>query len=207
VIALDLPGHGASPPPASRSVAGYAGAVLGLLDALGLERAAFAGHSMGGAIALSLALDAPARVAALALVGTGARLRVAPAILQGTADPEAYARFADAAGGRAFGSGAGAALRRQHAEGLRALDPAVTHGDFLACDAFDVLARLPEIRAPTLVVCGTEDQLTPPKYARHLCDHIAGARLEMVPGAGHMVMLEAPGRVAGAIDGFLAGIG
>jgi pimeloyl-ACP methyl ester carboxylesterase len=56
------------------------------------------------------------------------------------------------------------------------------------------------------VICGAEDRLTPLRYSEYLRDHVAGARLELVPGAGHMVMLEAPSRVADAIGGFLAGL-
>jgi pimeloyl-ACP methyl ester carboxylesterase len=185
-------------------MAGYARSVLGLLDALGVGPAAFAGHSMGGGIALTLALEAPARVAALALVGTGARLRVGPAILQATSDPESYRAFGEASAERSFGPGASPALRAAFAEGWRAVEASVTHGDFLACDAFDVTARLPEIRAPAAVICGSCDALTPPKYSEYLRDHIAGARLTRVAGAGHMVMLEAPGAVAEAIQGLLA---
>jgi pimeloyl-ACP methyl ester carboxylesterase len=66
------------------------------------------------------------------------------------------------------------------------------------------MARLGELRAPALVVCGTEDRLTPPKYSAFLADRIAGARLVLVPGAGHLVMLEAPAAVAGAIGELLA---
>jgi pimeloyl-ACP methyl ester carboxylesterase len=82
----------------------------------------------------------------------------------------------------------------------------VAHGDFRACDAFDVMARVGEIRAPAIVVCGAEDRLTPPKHAELLRDRIPGARLELVPGAGHMVTVEAPDRVAGAIEGLLASL-
>ncbi len=206
VIALDLPGHGGSPGPAPDSVAGFARSVLGLLDALGLETAVVAGHSMGGAVALTLALTAPARVAGLILCGTGARLRVSPAVLQATADPAALAQAADAMARWSFGSLAGPALRREFVEGLLANAPGVVHGDFAACDAFDVMARLGEIRAPALVVCGTEDRLTPPKYSEHLRDHLQGARLELVPGAGHLVMLEAPAAVARAVEAFLASL-
>jgi pimeloyl-ACP methyl ester carboxylesterase len=204
VVALDLPGHGGSPGPAPGDVAGHARGVLGLLDALGLERAVLAGHSMGGAVALTLALQAPARVSGLCLVDTGARLRVSRAVLQATADPAAMAGAADAVAAWSFGSSAGEALRRKLVEGLLANAPGVVHGDFAACDAFDVMERLGEIRTPTLVVCGAEDRLTPPKYSEYLRDHIAGARLETIPGAGHMVMLEAPAAVARLLEAFLA---
>ena len=206
VIALDLPGHGASPGPAPADVAGHARSVLGLLDALGLEAATVAGHSMGGATALALAIEARPRVAGLCLLGTGARLRVSPAVLQATADPAALARAADSVAAWSFGSSAGEALRRELVEGLLAAAPGVVHGDFAACDAFDVMGRLGEIRVPALVVCGSEDRLTPPKYSEFLRDHIAGARLEIVPGAGHMVMLEAPAEVARLLEDFLASL-
>jgi len=206
VIALDLGGHGGSPPPGQRSVGAYARSVLGLCDALGIGSAAVAGHSMGGAIALTLALDAPARVAAIALVATGARLRVASAILEATSDPAKHAAFAEASADFSFGSGTTAELRRAFVEGWRATEPSVAHGDFAACDAFDVIPRLGEIRAPALVVCGGADRLTPPKYAGTLLDRIAGARLETVPGAGHMVQLEAPGTVAAVLSTFLRGL-
>ncbi len=203
VIALDLPGHGGSPGPAFTSVSDYARSVLGLLDALRVERAVVAGLSMGGTIALTLALEAPARVAGLVLAGTGARMRVSPAVLQVTADPAALAAAADGMAEAAFGPGASPALLREFAEGLRATAPGVAHGDFLACNSFDVMARLGEIHAPTLVVCGTEDRLAPPRYSEYLRDGIAGARLELVPGAGHLVTREAPGMLARAVASFL----
>lgn len=207
VVALDLPGHGGSPGPSSRSIAAYSRSVLALLDALAIPAAVIAGHSMGGAIALTAALEAPARLAGLVLVGTGARLRVSPAVLQATADPVALAAAARSMADFAFGSLGGAPLREAHARGLVACPAGVAHGDFQACDAFDVMARLGELRLPALVVCGSEDRLTPPKYSEHLRDRIAGARLELVPGAGHMVMQEAPARVAGAVEAFLASLG
>jgi pimeloyl-ACP methyl ester carboxylesterase len=73
------------------------------------------------------------------------------------------------------------------------------HAGFSACDAFDVLTRLGEIRAPTLVACGEDDQVTPPKYSTRLRDDIAQAQLVLLPGAGHMVMIEEPAVVAGVI--------
>ncbi|HEX7592810.1 MAG TPA: alpha/beta fold hydrolase, partial [Anaerolineae bacterium] len=82
-VALDLPGHGRSPLPGRNSIDAYCDIVLGLLDALGFDRAVIVGHSMGGGIAQTLALAHPDRVAGLGLVGTGARLRVLPAILDG----------------------------------------------------------------------------------------------------------------------------
>jgi pimeloyl-ACP methyl ester carboxylesterase len=85
--------------------------------------------------------------------------------------------------------------------------PDVLHGDFVACDAFDIMDRLGEIAAPTVIVCGTQDWLTPSKYSIYLRDHIAGATLHLVEGAGHNVMIERPEAVVEALEGFLAGLG
>jgi pimeloyl-ACP methyl ester carboxylesterase len=206
VLAVDLPGHGDSPPPGERAVPAYARRVVDLLDALGIPRAAVGGHSMGGAIALTLALDAPERVAGLLLVGTGARLRVAPAILQAWADPTRASELATAAAGFFFGASASPELLRAYAEGLASVAPGVVHGDFTACDAFDVIARLGEIRIPARVVVGEEDRLTPPKYSTLLRDKLPGAGFLVVPGAGHMVTWEAPEAVAKEAASLLAGV-
>ncbi len=203
VIAVDLPGHGRSPPPGERSVAAYARRVLALLDALEVPAAAVAGHSMGGAVALTLGLTAPARVAGLVLVGTGARLRVAPAVLEATVDPAALARAAQAMVENSFAPGASAALVAPFVERLRATAPGVAHDDFAACDAFDVMARLGELAVPALVVCGEEDRLTPPKYAEFLHARLRGSRLLRLPAAGHMVAIEAAGPVVEAVGAFL----
>ncbi len=204
VLAVDLPGHGAAPAPAARSVEGYARAVEALLDASGIAAAVVAGHSMGGAVALSLALSRPERVAGLVLVATGARLRVAPEALAAAASPEGLAIAARETADRSFGPAASDGTREARARRIAATPPGLLHGDLAACDAFDVMARLGEIRAPALVVCGTEDRLTPPKYSAFLADRIAGARLVLVPGAGHLVMLEEPRAVAAAIASFVS---
>ena len=207
VLTIDLPGHGRSPGPAPKTLAGFAGAVRGFLDALGIDAAVVGGHSMGGAIALTMALDAPVRVAGLVLVGTGAKLRVAPIILQLTADAAALTTAADTVTDACFGPHVTAAVRSAFAAGLIANAPGVVHDDFAACNTFDVMARLGELRMPALVVCGDEDRLTPPKYSAFLAGAIASARLVRVPAAGHAVMLEAPAVVAHAVEGFLETLG
>ena len=203
VMALDLPGHGRSPGPGEKSVAAFAARVVALLDALEVRTAVVAGHSMGGAIALTLALQAPARVAGLVLVGTGARLRVTTAVLTTTADPALLAQAARGMIEWSFAPGASEALLGPCVEGLLANAPGVAHDDFAACNAFDVMPRLGEVAVPALVICGEEDRLTPPKYSEFLRAGLRGARLLRIPGAGHMVMLEKPEPVARAVSAFL----
>jgi pimeloyl-ACP methyl ester carboxylesterase len=203
VIAVDLPGHGSSASAAERSVGGYARAVVDLLDSLDIPAAIVAGHSMGGAIALTLGLDAPGRIAGLVLVATGARLRCTPVLLEDTARPELLPRTARAMAESSFGRNASEAIKETFTREMAATPPGLLHAGFSACDAFDVMDRLGEIRAPALVVCGDDDRLTPPKYSQKLATSIPAARLVVVPGAGHMVMVEEPALVARAMAEFL----
>jgi pimeloyl-ACP methyl ester carboxylesterase len=90
VLAVDLPGHGGSTGPALRSVPAYAAAVAAWCEEAGLAPAPVAGHSMGGAVALWMALEHPGLVSALGLVSTGARLRVSPDLLSGLSSPSTF---------------------------------------------------------------------------------------------------------------------
>ena len=201
VYALDLPGHGRSDGMGRSSIAAYRDFLLAFLDGLDLERAVAVGHSMGGAIALDLALHYPDRLAGLVLVSSGARLRVAPAILTGIlADFEATV---DLVCDYAYGPAASEQLKRLGRQRMLKTPPEVIHGDYAACDAFDVMERLGAIRCPTLVIGGSADMLTPPKYSVYLRDHIPGAELVLVDAAGHMVMLEKPEVVARAVSKFI----
>jgi pimeloyl-ACP methyl ester carboxylesterase len=202
IVAIDLPGHGESGGDGVGTIDRAAATVRDVLDRVGVARAVIGGHSMGGAIALAFALANLERTAGLLLIGTGARLRVLPKIFETLErDYAEGVRFVvDLAVAANTAPETKDALARQT---LRNPRPAMI-GDFRACDAFDVMTRLGEIRAPTLVVCGDEDQLTPVKYSRYLHDHIAGAQLVVVPGAGHYVQLERPDETTAAIRQFLA---
>lgn len=205
VYALDLPGHGRSSGQGRSSIAAYAQVVVDWMSAVGLSRAVWVGHSMGGAIAQWAALHHPERVAALVLIATGARLRVSPEILEGLRTD--FQRTVDRITEWSWGISPPARWVENTRHLLLSTDPALIEGDYRACDAFDVMDRLGEIRAPTLVIGGTADRMTPIKYAEYLAAHIPGARLVRVEGAGHMVMLEQPEVVAAAIRDFLAGLG
>jgi pimeloyl-ACP methyl ester carboxylesterase len=198
--ALDLPGHGQSAGRGRSSVSAYADFVAAFLETLGVEKATLVGHSMGGATALDFALRYPEGLAGLVLVGSGARLRVALAILDGIRqDFQAAVRLVC---DWAFALDAPEQLKRKGRRQMGQTHPDVLYGDFAACDAFDVMDRLGEIRCPTLAICGTADRLTPPKYSTYLRDNITGARLSLIEGAGHMVMLEQPEAVSQAIADF-----
>jgi pimeloyl-ACP methyl ester carboxylesterase len=198
--ALDLPGHGQSEGQGRTSISAYADFVAAFLDTLGLEKAILVGHSMGGATALDFTLRYPERMAGLVLVGSGARLRVAPAILDGIRrDFQAAVRLIC---DYAFALDTPEQLKREGRRQMGQTHPDVLYGDFAACDVFDVMDRLGEICCPTLAICGTADRLTPPKYSTYLRDHIPDAQLVLIEGAGHMVMLEQPEAVSRAIADF-----
>lgn len=202
ILAIDLPGHGKSGGIGSQSIMDYARSMVQFLDAAGMNSAIFVGHSMGSAIALTLALDFPKRVLGLGLVGSGARLRVAPQILENSANPSTFTLALETINNMEFGPSVDRRLKELAARQMSSIRPAVLHGDFLACTEFDVMQRLGEISVPVLILCGSEDQLTPVKYSAYLRDHIPSANLITFPGAGHMVMLEQPARVADALAEF-----
>lgn len=200
VYTLDLPGHGRSEGSACRSIERYARAVVGLLDSLGLSSLEIVGHSMGGAIAQQLAVEHPRLVSSLALVSTGARLRVAPSIL--TNIEEDFDAAVDLITERAWSSGADSSLKQLGPRSLRDAGRDVVLRDFTACDRFDLMQRLDEIQVPMLAIVGTEDELTPVKYSRFLSERVVDGRLVLIEDAGHMVMLERPRRVGDAIRAF-----
>ncbi|MFC2046328.1 alpha/beta fold hydrolase, partial [Chloroflexota bacterium] len=187
--------------PGRDSIQAYGDWLVSFLDAAGIERAVLVGHSMGGGIGLDAALRYPERVAGLGLVATGAPLRVAPAILEGfPQDPqETIQLICD----WTFGPEAPAELVRQGRRQMAEISSDVIYDDFCACNGFDVMDRLGEITTPAVVVCGTRDLMTPVKYSAHLRDHISGAQMHLVEGAGHMVMLERPDAVVKVLAAFL----
>ena len=190
VVALDLPGHGKSQGKGRDSIEDYATVVDAFVKASNLNRVILMGHSLGGAIAQQLALVAPKWLAALILVGTGARLRVAPSILDTllkTTEPAANL-IAD----WSFGPSAPTSAVETVRHGWQQTPRSITYGDFKACDGFDVMQKVEDIRMPVLVLTGSEDKLTPPKYGAYLASNIPDAKHVIIPNAGHMMALEYP---------------
>jgi pimeloyl-ACP methyl ester carboxylesterase len=206
VYAPDLPGHGNSGGRGMQSISAYTHALVSWLDALDLHSSVLIGHSMGSAIALSLALDYPRRVLGLGLIGADARLRVAPELLEQTSNQTTFASGVAMIISRSFSAEAPERLTALATRRMTETRLSVLNGDFMACDEFDVRDRLPELRLPTLVLCGAEDQMTPPRHAQFLSSGINNSVLSIIPKAGHMVMLEQPLAVASAISDFLGSI-
>ena len=204
-IAVDLPGHGDSNGSGADRIEAYRDIVKGCIAALGLDRIVMVGHSMGGAITQSIALAYPELLAAIVLVGSGVRLRVQPQILAGLRDDAG--RAVDLIIKLVHAPGTPAEVLKQDADAMLRISIPVIEGDLLACDAFDLMEQVKAVSIPALVICGTDDLVTPPKYAEYLHSQINGSQLQLVPAAGHMVMMEQPDEVNRGIEAFLDRLG
>lgn len=214
---LDLPGHGpfprthgpappdANPPLPLISIDAYADWIAGQADAGAWQAVVLVGHSMGGAIGLALALRHPAWLRGLVLASTGARLRVAPELLRLITDD--YPAAVEWIVANTFGPQAHPYRREGARRQLLRMPPAVTLGDYQACDAFDVRAALEggALTLPTLVIGGTDDVTTPPKYSEYLAAHIRPATLAWVGNAGHRAPLEQPASWNAAVGAWAEG--
>jgi len=205
IFALDLPAHGKSDGLGHQSIEDYVHDVLEFMSELKIYAAILVGHSMGAAIALSAAIRFPERVTALGLIGGGARLRVAPALLRIASDPATFANAVRMINDASFFLQS-SRMKELSTQRMLETRPTVLYGDLMACDAFDVREQLSKLSRCTLIICGLDDAMTPLRYSEYLRDQIAGACLEVVPNAGHMVMLEQPEVVSNLVADFLDSI-
>jgi pimeloyl-ACP methyl ester carboxylesterase len=200
-LAIDLPGHGDSQGEGHSTIEGYAAAMIQFLDDIEPPGPIPCGLSLGGAIAQNLLLDHPGRFSAGILIGTGARLRVLPAIFEGIQSD--FDGFVEMIADFAASPKTEPAVTRRFQDDLVRCSPAVVNGDFQACNQFDVMARLKDIRVPVLIVSAEEDKLTPPKYADYLESAIPNAVRARITDAGHIAPLEKPHDVNQTIMDFL----
>ncbi len=186
-VAIALPGHGV--PGGATDIAGFADAVETQILSDGLRDVVLCGSSMGGAIALEIAIRGKLPLAGLVTIGSGAKLRVAPSILESLRrnDPTVLGTLADAMFASPSEESRAALLAQ-----FSSVSAEQRLADFLACDAFDARDRLAAITVPTLLLVGERDMMTPPDRSLFLADRIVGARVEVLPGLGHLAMLEGP---------------
>ena len=200
-VALDLPGHGRSGKEGIDNVADYARAVVQFIEAIGDSNAIPCGLSLGGAITQQLLLDYPTRFIAGILVGTGARLKVLPAIFEAIVSD--YPGFVDMVGEFASSPKTGPSVLAAYRNEVGSCEPGIVYGDFQACNRFDVMDRLAEISVPVLIISAEDDKLTPPKYGQFLESGIPNATRAHIMDAGHIVPMEKPAEFNRAIIEFL----
>ena len=197
--ALDLAGHGQTAGTAPTTIAQAAQSVAEFITALQLPRPLYlVGHSMGAAIAITCALNHPQLLDGIILIGAGQRMRVMPQFLddlaQGKSDPN-FIRLA-------FSPQTPPSVVEPMVDVFGKVPASILYADFSACNNFDASQELENISMPVLVIVGLDDKLTPLKLAEYVSSHINNSRLEVVPAAGHYVMLEAPEAVNKLILGF-----
>jgi 3-oxoadipate enol-lactonase len=209
VLAMDLPGHGASDPIAESSLKSYTDAACTLLTTLGIGPVFVAGHSLGGSVALALAAHRPELVKGLILVSSCAK---APqhsgafkALLGSLPSPVHRMMFFSTARSFLFALGAPNNAVQLALKDLRNCRPETVRKDMAAAQAMDLEEAAQRVRIPTLVLCGTSDMVTPLRLSEKLTQLIPGSRLNVVDQAGHMLPLEAPERVNEEILEFVAG--
>mgnify|MGYP000589723240 CR=1 FL=1 len=199
--AIDLPNHGKSESAEIGSVDDYARYVSKAIRQT-CGSAVIAGHSLGGAVAQKVCLNYPETCIGLVLVGTGARLRVLPEILENLRKkPEdAVKKILEMGFFRKD-------ERYEEMKKKYIQNAEVLHLDLSLCDRFDLLedyrSGKMEIGVPTLIVVGREDRLTPVKYAEFFKNHIPGSELAVIDNASHMVMLERPDEFNSVLESFL----
>ncbi len=208
VLRYDTRGHGRSPvTPGPYSIGQLAEDVLGLADALKMDRFHFCGLSMGGMVGMWLAVNAPQRLLKLVLCSTAAKI--------GT--PEMWNARIDTVRKQGMKPVAAATIERWFSPAFRAKNPATVasiqkmleaaHPEgYAACCAavrdFDFCEQLQRIRTSTLVISGTYDPATPPADGRFLTDHIQGARYVEL-NAAHLSNVEDPDRFTREVSTFL----
>ena len=210
--AWDMPGYGASTPPREWSFEALAGHAAAWINGFGAGAAHVVGLSMGGMIALHLALAEPALVRSLVLCDAS------PAFgFDGSTDAATWieTRLAPIRAGAtpasmAFGvlssiMAPAATAVAEAAAAMARIDPTAFEDAVRCVPSHDVRDRLADIAAPTLVVVGELDRETPPSYARHLAARIRDSRYVEIAGAGHISNLEQPDRFNDALVDFLAG--
>ncbi|MEU6480009.1 alpha/beta fold hydrolase [Streptomyces sp. NPDC047017] len=200
VFRFDLPGHGGAPAHPAGSVTELTARLLATLDGLGVQRFGYAGCALGGAVGVELALRHPERLASLALIAASPRFGTADefrqrGVIVRTNGLDPIARTSP---DRWFTGGFAAAqpaITDWAVQMVRTTDPGCYIAACEALAAFDVRAELGRAVVPTLVLVGSEDQVTGPAEARTLVAGIRDARLAVVPGASHLVPVEQPAAV------------
>jgi pimeloyl-ACP methyl ester carboxylesterase len=203
VFTPDLPGHGKSEGLGSQDIAEYAQAVVEFMKSLRLASAVIAGCSMGSAIALSIALRYRKRALGLVLIGGGAKLRVAESTLELASNPSLFLPTVETVIDNSYSPNVDPRVKELAIQQMAETRQAVLYTDFLACDAFDVMDQVNKIRVPTLLITGSADRMTPPNRAQYLHGQIVGSQLEIVEGAGHMVVVERTDEVVELLTPFL----
>lgn len=210
LLRLEWRGHGApgaqsAAPPGPYTIAELGTDVLAALNFYGIERAAYAGVSLGGMTGLWLAANAPERITSLAVLC--AALTPLPSA-QAWHDRARLVRMSgmDAIADSVVPRWFTPSFLEKHPDEvepvqgmLRGTQPEGYAACAEAIAALDLRPLLPSVKAPTLVVSGAEDPAAPPPVGEATARGIDGARLTVIPGTGHFALYQTPGPVTAAL--------
>jgi pimeloyl-ACP methyl ester carboxylesterase len=206
VLALDLPGHGRSGGRALPTIEAMSRWLIRAVDALGIERVAIAGHSMGGLIALDAAAALGDRVTALAMLGVATAMPVHPDLLDAARRDDhlavdlitswGFSKYSQVGGSRGPGmwmSGGGMRL-------LERIPDGVLGNDLAACDAYKTAVESArDVTCPSLLILGQRDLMTPARGGAALAGEMKDARTVVLPDCGHMMLVEKPDETLDAL--------
>jgi len=213
-LAWDAPGYGGSGDlePLAPAATDYAEALAAMLDALGIARAALVGNSLGALMAAAFVRRYPTRVSALVLSDAASGHRTLDAeerdekLMQRLDDVAELgpAGMAEKRAPKLIGPAASPGTRNKVVRVMSKIRPKGYGQAARMLSLADIHAELAGCRAPTLVVCGAADHVTPPESNRRIAAAIPGARFELIDGIGHLPYVEAPKRFNALVAGFLA---
>ena len=198
--ALNLPGHPDGD--LCESIKEYTKWLKTYIQDKGYTDVVIAGHSMGGGIALQYALDYPEDLLGIISIGSGARLKVHPGIidaLEASVAGSSNQMDLNANMYEFIAPHLKAVIEKRSQENT----PLAFLNDLKACNAFDVMDALPKIKVPLLGIVGSNDIMTPPKYTSFMVNKIAKANSVVIQGGTHFVFAEKPGEVNQAIEDFI----
>jgi pimeloyl-ACP methyl ester carboxylesterase len=207
VYTLDLPGHGKSVGIGQHSIEAYTGKVIDFLINMGIYQTILVGHSMGGAIALQAAYQHPNQVQAVGLIASGACFQIPADLVKNlsntTMRPVAFEWFKRSL----FLPSSSEELVLKTLEMIQAVRPGVLYGDWQAAAQFDLRRVVSQITLPVWIAAGTEDPIAPVSHANFLASQLKQARMQIFPGAGHMLVLEKARLIEGGLLKFLQAFG
>jgi pimeloyl-ACP methyl ester carboxylesterase len=207
VLAPDLPGHGRSQGEALTTIADLADWTAALIEAAGAKTARLIGHSMGSLIALEAAARHPGKVTHLDLMGTAGTMTVGPDLLKDAEANQHSAIDMVSIWGLGFRAELGGSLAPglwMHSGAQRVLEatkPGVLFADLNACNTYqNALTAAGQLDIPVTLILGERDMMTPAKAGKTLAAALKNARTVILPGTGHMMMVERPDDVLAALQ-------
>ncbi len=200
IYSLDLPGHGKSEGSGEKSIDGYADAIEGFIAELDLKRVVLVGHSMGAAITLVVALRQNPRLAGIGIIGSAAKLQVAPVILEGLQND--FENTVDAIINYSWFKETGAFFKEKGRQRMLETGSDVVFGDYLACADFDVNDELDKIQVPALFIASDNDRMVQLEQSEATAKQL-GAMFVPLEECGHFQHIEQTAKCAEALSEFL----